>query len=92
MTVKESEPDYIFKILMLGDAAVGKTSLSKYYIDNVFTPDIRLTVGIQFFIKQEIIVDGKKVKLQIWDFGGEDRFRIMVLNSMFGKSWLYFHV
>ena len=38
---------------------------------------IRLTVGIQFFIKQEIIVDGKKVKLQIWDFGGEIRVPIL---------------
>ena len=90
MTVKETEPDYIFKILMLGDAAVGKTSLSKYYIDNVFTPDIRLTVGIQFFIKQEIIVDGKRIKLQIWDFGGEDRFRIMVPTLCLGSHGCIF--
>ncbi|TFG21290.1 MAG: GTP-binding protein [Promethearchaeota archaeon] len=90
MTKKESGPDYIFKILMLGDAAVGKTSLSKYYIENVFTPDIRLTVGIQFFIKQEIIVDDKKVKLQIWDFGGEDRFRIMVPTLCLGSHGCIF--
>lgn len=87
---KDSDPDYIFKILMLGDAAVGKTSLSQYYIENAFTPDIRLTVGIQFFIKQEIIVEGKKVKLQIWDFGGEDRFRIMVPTLCLGSHGCIF--
>ena len=90
MTDKESEPDYIFKILMLGDAAVGKTSLSKHYIENAFTPDIRLTVGIQFFIKQEILVEGKRVKLQIWDFGGEDRFRIMVPTLCLGSHGCLF--
>ncbi len=85
-----TEPDYIFKILMLGDAAVGKTSLSKHYIENVFTPDIRLTVGIQFFIKQEIMIEGKSVKLQIWDFGGEDRFRIMVPTLCLGSHGCIF--
>jgi small GTP-binding protein len=90
MTDKESDPDYIFKILILGNAAVGKTSLSKHYIEGVFTPDLRLTVGIQFFIKKQIIVDGKKVKLQIWDFGGEDRFRIMVPTLCLGSHGCIF--
>jgi len=85
-----TDPDYIFKILMLGDAAVGKTSLSKHYIERAFTPDIRLTVGIQFFIKQEIVIEGKRVKLQIWDFGGEDRFRIMVPTLCLGSHGCIF--
>ncbi|MBN2157214.1 MAG: GTP-binding protein [Candidatus Lokiarchaeota archaeon] len=84
------DPDYIFKILMLGDGSVGKTSLSKHYIERAFTPDIRLTVGIQFFIKQEIKVEDKRVKLQIWDFGGEDRFRIMVPTLCLGSHGCIF--
>ena len=69
--------DYTFKVLMLGDASVGKTSLTLRYISGYFTEDLKLTIGVDFYSKI-LTVSGKKVKLQIWDFGGEERFRFLL--------------
>jgi Ras-related protein Rab-43 len=70
--------DFSFKMLLLGDASVGKTSLTHRYITGVFVDSPRLTIGVDFFSKKVRIENGKKVKLQIWDFGGEDRFRFLL--------------
>ena len=74
---------------MLGDGSVGKTSLSERYITGVFNPDLRLTVGVEFFIKT-IDMHGKRVKLQIWDLGGEDRFRFLLPTYCLGSSGAIF--
>ena len=66
--------DYTWKIMMLGDAAVGKTSLTLRYISGFFLQDLKLTIGVDFYSKTTTHRE-KKVKLQIWDFGGEERFR-----------------
>lgn len=81
--------DYTFKILMLGDASVGKTTLSEHYITGVFNSDLRLTVGVEFFIKT-VEIYGKKIKLQIWDMGGEDRFRFLLPTYCLGSSGAIF--
>ncbi len=73
-----SAPDFTFKLLMLGDASVGKTSLTHRYITGVFIDSPRLTIGVDFFSKKVRLSNGKKVKLQIWDFGGEERFRFLL--------------
>jgi small GTP-binding protein len=70
--------DFAFKLLMLGDASVGKTSLTHRYITGVFVDSPRLTIGVDFFSKKVRLEDGKKVKLQVWDFGGEERFRFLL--------------
>jgi uncharacterized protein len=70
--------DFAFKLLMLGDASVGKTSLTHRYITGVFVDSPRLTIGVDFFSKKVKLSNGKKVKLQIWDFGGEERFRFLL--------------
>lgn len=70
--------EYIpFKFLMLGNGGVGKTSLAKKYCYNFFSDDTKLTIGVDFHIKK-IELGGKKIKLSIWDFGGEERFRNLV--------------
>ena len=43
--------DYTFKIMMLGDASVGKTSLTIRYIQGFFAEDLRLTIGVDFYSK-----------------------------------------
>ncbi len=85
--------DFTFKILMLGSESTGKTSLSERYITGVFNPDIRLTVGVEFYVKTvEVDTDkGKKnVKLQIWDLGGEKRFRFLLPTYCLGSSGAFF--
>ena len=76
--MSSSAPDFTFKLLMLGDASVGKTSLTHRYITGVFVDSPRLTIGVDFFSKKVRLDHGKKVKLQIWDFGGEERFRFLL--------------
>lgn len=73
-----SAPDFTYKLLMLGDASVGKTSLTHRYITGVFVDSPRLTIGVDFFSKKIQLANEKKVKLQIWDFGGEERFRFLL--------------
>ena len=74
---------------MLGDASVGKTSLTIRYISGSFMEDLKLTIGVDFYSK---IIDfkGKKVKLQIWDFGGEERFRFLLSQYCKGANGAFF--
>ena len=77
--------DYTFKILLLGDASVGKTSFTKRYCYNLFNPSERLTIGVDFHVKT-IDLHGKKIKLQIWDVGGEERFRFLLPTYCLGAN------
>ena len=83
------EYDYTFKILMLGDASVGKTSLTVRYVSGYFLEDLRLTIGVDFYSKITEF-NGKKVKLQIWDFGGEIRFRYLLSQYCKGANGAFF--
>ena len=47
----EKKQHYVFKILLLGDGGVGKTSLLRRFIDNTFTPDYKSTIGVQFMTR-----------------------------------------
>ena len=62
-----------FKIIIVGDGAVGKTSLCTHITTQEFFSDYRLTVGCDFFIKR-IMVNNISVTLQIFDVGGQDHF------------------
>jgi len=68
--------DLIFKIVIFGDAGCGKTTLNKRFSRDIFFPDSHMTIGVEFETKI-IDVDGKRVNLMIWDFGGEERFRVL---------------
>ncbi|MFX1327915.1 MAG: GTP-binding protein [Promethearchaeota archaeon] len=81
--------DYTFKIMMLGDASVGKTSLTMRYISGYFMEDLKLTIGVDFYSKTTSFKD-KKVKLQIWDFGGEERFRFLLSQYSKGANGAFF--
>ncbi len=81
--------DLTFKLLMLGSASTGKTSLSDRFITGIFNPDIKLTVGVEFYVKT-LSVDGKMIKLQIWDLGGEQRFRFLLPTYSLGSSGALF--
>ncbi|OAF64909.1 Ras-related protein Rab-27B [Intoshia linei] len=66
--------DYMFKLLIIGNSSVGKTSFLFRYADNTFKPSFVSTVGIDFKVKTVIRQD-KRVKLQIWDTAGQERYR-----------------
>ncbi|KAK3732587.1 hypothetical protein QZH41_004978 [Actinostola sp. cb2023] len=66
--------DYMFKLLIIGNSAVGKTSFLFRYADDSFTSAFVSTVGIDFKVKT-VFRNEKRVKLQIWDTAGQERYR-----------------
>ncbi|KAL8168179.1 hypothetical protein V2J09_009678, partial [Rumex salicifolius] len=69
----QSSYDLSFKILLIGDSAVGKSSLLLSFISNS-VEDLSPTIGVDFKIKS-LTVGGKRLKLTIWDTAGQERFR-----------------
>ncbi|MBY9020084.1 MAG: GTP-binding protein [Candidatus Lokiarchaeota archaeon] len=69
--------DATFKIIIFGDAGCGKTTLTTRFLTNLFVSDQTMTIGVDFEVKS-LSVDEQNVKLQIWDFGGEERFRFLL--------------
>ncbi|KAG1973441.1 ras-related protein Rab-3C [Pimephales promelas] len=66
--------DYMFKLLIIGNSSVGKTSFLFRYADDTFTSAFVSTVGIDFKVKT-IYKSDKRIKLQIWDTAGQERYR-----------------
>lgn len=73
----EKMHDYLFKIILIGDSGVGKTSIMKRYTDEIYTANSASTIGVDFKIKT-VMINNKKVKLQIWDTAGQERFKAIV--------------
>ncbi|KAA8589431.1 hypothetical protein FQN60_012796 [Etheostoma spectabile] len=69
--------DYMFKILIIGNSSVGKTSFLFRYADDSFTPAFVSTVGIDFKVKT-IYRNDKRIKLQIWFFEASAKDNINV--------------
>jgi len=68
-----SDKAFGFKITVVGDAAVGKTSLIKRYTTNTFEKDYISTLGMQFS-KYEEDLNGELVELFLWDLAGQESF------------------
>ena len=66
--------DYLFKILLIGNSAVGKSSLLLRFAENTFPESFLPTIGVDFKIKT-FLLEGQTVKLQIWDTAGQERFK-----------------
>lgn len=67
---------YVLKVVMVGDPAVGKTSLVMRYVQGFFQHDYKATVGTQIMSK-EVYVKDVMVKLSIWDIGGQEKFDVL---------------
>ena len=78
-----------FKIVIFGDSQTGKTTLTHRFLTNLFKQDITMTLGVDFHLKA-LEVDGEMVKLQIWDFAGEERFRFLFPSYIRGASGAIF--
>ena len=77
--------EFLFKILLLGDSGVGKSSIILRYIENNFSQNLMNSIGVDFKLKN-IEVKGKKVKLQVWDTAGQERFRTITTSYYKGAQ------
>uniref|UniRef100_A0A914IG41 Uncharacterized protein n=1 Tax=Globodera rostochiensis TaxID=31243 RepID=A0A914IG41_GLORO len=76
-TIKEAFqqiPDRIFKVVFVGDSAVGKTCFLHRFCHNRFKPLFNATIGVDFTVKT-LLVRERMVALQLWDTAGQERFR-----------------
>jgi len=67
--------DYVFKVVLIGDSAVGKSQLLARFARNEFSVDSKATIGVEFQTKT-LVIDHKTVKAQIWDTAGQERFEL----------------
>ncbi|AWP08802.1 putative EF-hand calcium-binding domain-containing protein 4B-like [Scophthalmus maximus] len=79
-----SPPDRLFKIVLVGNSSVGKTSLLRRFCDDSFHPGTSATVGIDYSVKT-ITVDSSQVALQLWDTAGQERYR-SITKQFFRKA------
>ena len=76
---------FILKILTAGEGGVGKTTLLHRYVEGMFSADTRMTIGVEFFLK-EVNIDSQHCTLQLWDFGGQERFRFLLESYVLGAK------
>lgn len=79
--------DYLFKITIVGQAGVGKTSIMNRYVDSMFPESHFSTIGVDHRVKT-VVLDDKKtlVKLQIWDTAGQERFKALTTTYLRGTK------
>lgn len=84
---EEDDYEYLFKIIIIGDSNCGKTKILQRYCNDVFIADSQATIGVEFISKiVEIDHNGetKRIRLQMWDTAGCEKYRSMTLNHTRG--------
>lgn len=74
-TAHEDEYDHLYKVVLVGDAAVGKTHLLSRYIKGTLPKAPVATIGVEFATRTVPLAMGGTVKAQIWDTAGQERYR-----------------
>jgi GTPase SAR1 family protein len=68
---------YRFKLILLGDIAVGKTSILTRYVEDSYSSEYKCNVGVEFRVKSLFIDENTGADLQIWDTSGEEKYRVI---------------
>lgn len=87
-TSSQTEYDYLFKLLIIGDSGVGKSCMLQRFADHTFSPGYISTIGVDFKIRT-IDLDDKVVKLQMWDTAGQERFRTITSSYYRGAHGIF---
>eukprot|EP00771_Trimastix_marina_P000601 gnl/Trimastix_PCT/1618.p1 GENE.gnl/Trimastix_PCT/1618~~gnl/Trimastix_PCT/1618.p1 ORF type:complete len:230 (+),score=71.06 gnl/Trimastix_PCT/1618:199-888(+) len=83
--ISDDEPEQLqYKIILLGDGAVGKTSIALRFTEDTFGKQYKQTIGLDFFIKHLQLPRNVNVALQIWDIGGQTIGGKMIGNYIYG--------
>jgi len=74
----EETREFVFKIVILGDSAVGKTSLINQFVENAFEEDYKPTLGANIIRKDVMLEDlNTKVRLIVWDLAGQEKYNVV---------------
>ena len=85
----DDEPEQLqYKVILLGDGAVGKTSIAMRFTEDHFAKAYKQTIGLDFFIKRLVLPGEVHVALQIWDIGGQTIGGKMIGNYIYGAQVL----
>ena len=84
----DEEYDFIFKVLLLGNSDVGKSSILIRYVDESWNEAFVPTIGVDFKVKS-MEVEQKKIKMQIWDTAGQERFSNVISSYFIGAHGLF---
>jgi len=76
MDRRSKEHEYNMKVVLIGNSSVGKSSLMLRLTEGTFNDTYVTTIGVDFRFKT-MVVDGQKVKIQVWDTAGQEKFRTM---------------
>jgi len=74
------------KVFFSGEGGVGKTTFVERFVTGIFNPNMIMTIGVNHAVKTMKTTDERDVTLQVWDLGGEDRFRFVVQNYVKGSN------
>ena len=72
--MENKEYDLLFKLILIGDSYVGKSNILLKYLKNQFNENSKTTIGVEFGTKN-IIINNKRIKIQIWDTAEQERYR-----------------
>ena len=81
--------EYKFKLCIIGDGGVGKTTLTRRYLEGVFKNNWKMTIGVDFYLKK-LTINDQAVSLQVWDFAGEEKFRFLLPGVILGADGTIF--
>ncbi|XP_029282036.1 ras-related protein Rab-7L1-like isoform X4 [Cottoperca gobio] len=78
--------EHLFKILVIGDGEVGKSSFLHRYVNGQFNKTYKMTMGVDYSLKLLYWSDKEKVRLHLWDIAGQERF--ISMNRIYYKGAL----
>ena len=76
---------YNFKIILIGDSSVGKTSIINKYSNKGFNEIFSCTIGVDFLVK-DVEISGQKIRLSIWDTAGQEKYKAVNRSYYWGSD------
>lgn len=76
VVLDDKPQEFVMKVILIGDGAVGKTSIRERYLGHGFSTQYLATIGADFAAKRDTI-GAKKIRFQIWDLAGQPRFEVV---------------
>ena len=87
MSDEDINYNYIFKYIIIGDSAVGKSKLLLRFTDNTYKEEFQCTVGVEFGCRN-LEINNKIIRIQIWDTAGMENFRSITRSYYKNIAWL----